>query len=64
MEKSIQIITVAIPQMSDDTEIIRTLTKALALHGFDYLDMDIEIETDKILYRFQRIRIENEFELL
>ena len=52
----VQIINISIPQMNDDVEIVALITKVLNRFGFQYLDMTVSMETDKIDYSFQRIQ--------
>lgn len=50
------IIAVSLPQDTDDLEVLESIKASLAHFGYDLLDLNIEYETDCILYRFQRIQ--------
>jgi hypothetical protein len=50
-----EIISVSVPQMDDDLDILEDLKLVLKSRGFYEVDVTVEYETDAIRYRFQRL---------
>ena len=49
-----EILTVAMPQVSDDLDIFEELKIVLFTRGFVYIDMAADYNSASIIYRFQR----------
>ena len=49
------IISLAVPQMYDDLDILEEVRVVLKSRGFEEVDTTIEYETNCIRYRFQRV---------
>lgn len=49
-----EILSVVIPQVADDLDIIEELKILLMTRGFVYIDMAADYNSEAIVYRFQR----------
>jgi len=50
-----EILSISVPQISEDIDIFEDIRITLKKYNFSYLDMEIEYTTSSIVYRFQRI---------
>jgi len=50
-----EILSINVPQISEDIDIFEDIRITLKKYNFSYLDMEIEYTTSSIVYRFQRI---------
>jgi len=49
-----EILALSIPQSDDDLDIFEDIKTLLITHGFVYIDMAPDYNTERITYRFQR----------
>ncbi len=54
IKMSNEILSVVIPQVADDLDIIEELKILLMTRGFVYIDMAADYNSEAIVYRFQR----------
>ncbi len=50
-----EIVSVSIPQMDDDIDIIMDIEAVLRVRGFHVIDPEINRATNEIVYRFQKV---------
>ena len=50
-----EILSISVPQMSEDIDIFEDIRIILKKYDFSYLDMEVEYTASSIVYRFQRI---------
>ena len=49
-----EILSITLPQVEDDLDIIEEMKILLMTRGFVYIDMEADFNAEAIIYRFQR----------